>query len=405
MNNYKRYLVPLVIFFAVLSGCKRMAKNELYSEDRHKHNPVKVETPQSMSNLFEELGFEYSTLQEAEMKIVVELDSIISSDNSNYIHYINIMHNDKLKPLLINDPRAFDYEFPLMQKRGYVSFVTSDDNKLRLFHWNTGNGGTMIDWGNLCQFKSNGDIFVYDCAIYEIEYSEPNDYSFGCAVMQLHTIKADNGETYYLAETYFREGGNIASSSIYPVKIVDGKLVPVQIFDSEGEDEDSTFREYFIANWYFKTNAGEGWDWLYRFDKDTQTLYVPEVHNMEFTDRYNLYRFNGESFNYIGDDGGFWLHPDVRDFKQLELLFCTEDYRIRIDLMADDTYRYSVWGKNASMSERPDLIIPNGTFNKEDGKYNFENNGYKYCIHSDSNDSQLTIYHLNNIILDQRQKY
>jgi len=368
-------------------------------EPKLKYEPVKVEMPQDMSALYQELGFEYSTIEKAESKIVAEMDSIYATENSYYIHR---MHNEKLITLIKHDPRAYSYDFPLMQKRDYVSVVASDDNKLRLFYWDTGEGGTMIDWGNLCLFESEGKIFMYDCGIYEIENTEADEFSPGCAVERLHTIKADNGEQYYLAQIYIRESSNLGYQEIFPVKISDGKLVPVEIFDRDSDNYNNCTREYTIADWYYKANVGEGWDWLYRFDKDNQTLYVPEVVDMELTDRYNLYRFNGKRFEYIGDDGGFWLHPSIREFKRLKLLFCTKDYRIRIDVMDNDTYRYTSWKKSASMSERPDLIIHNGIYNESDKKFHFENNGYTYCIEPDISASQLTIYHDGDLLICQK---
>lgn len=32
--------------------------------------------------------------------------------------------------------------------------------------------------------------------------------------------------------------------------------------------------EYTIADWYYRANYGEGWDWLFRYNRSTQTLYV-----------------------------------------------------------------------------------------------------------------------------------
>lgn len=406
MNKYIQYIILtcVIISAILLLGCMRngkMSKFESDTENELKYGPIKVKMHPNVSILYEELGFEYSTIEEAEKIIVAELDSIYETEDGHYIHR---MHNDKLCTLIKSDPRAFVYDFPLMQNRGYVNLVTSDDKKLRLFSWDTEEGGTMISWGNLCQFESDGDVFVYECGIYEIENEDVGEFSPGCDIWGLHTLRADNGDTYYLAQIYIRESSNLGFQEIYPVKISNGRLTPVKIFDIDSENEcnNCTSREYFIADWYFKT-AGEGWDWLYRFDKENQIIYVPEVIKMELTDRYNLYRFDGEKFDYVSNNGGFWLHPDIRDFRQLEWLFCTEDYRIRIDLMADNTYRYTSWRKNKSMIKLPDLIILNGCYNEVEGNYYFENNGYTYCVAPDPNNSNLTICHAGNVILQQTQ--
>lgn len=407
MNKSIQHIILIISInsFISLSGCvgnNQKSKDASDVKIELKHNPIKVEMPPTTSELYEELGFEYSTIEEAEKIIVAELDSINETEDGYYIHR---MHNEKLCTLIKRDSRAFGYNFPLMQDRGYITLVTSDDKKLKVFSWDTGEGGTMISWGNICQFESNGEVFVYECGIYEIEnVDNAEDFSPGCDIWGLHTLHADNGDTYYLAQIYIRESSNLGFQEIYPVKISNGRLIPVKIFDIDSDNEcnNCTSREYFISDWYFKT-AGESWDWLYRFDKKNQTIYVPEVIDMELTDRYNLYRFDGEKFDYVSDNGGFWLHPDIRDFKQLEWLFCTEGYRIRIDLMADNTYRYTSWRKNKSTSDLPDLIIFNGIYNEVDGKYYFENNSYTYCVAPDLNNSHITVCHESNVVLYQKQ--
>lgn len=310
MNKYIQHFILIIVFssLTILAGCGVNSQKSKAISDTDielKYSPLKVKIRSNISELYEELGFEYSTIEEAEKIIVAELDSINETEDGYYIHR---MHNEKLCTLIKRDPRAFGYDFPLMQNRGYITLVTSDDKKLRLFSWDTGEGGTMISWGNLCQFESDGEVFVYECGIYEIEYADNIEvFSPGCDIWGLHTLHTAIGDTYYLAQIYIRESSNLGFQKMYPVKISNGRLIPVKIFDVDSDNEynNCTSREYFIADWYFKTNAGEGWDWLYRFDEKTQTIYVPEVIDMEFTDRYNLYRFNGEKFDYVSDKWRF----------------------------------------------------------------------------------------------------
>lgn len=72
-------------------------------------------------------------------------------------------------------------------------------------------------------------------------------------------------------------------------------------------------------------------------------------------------------------------------------------------LMEDDTYRYTSWRENKSMSYLPDLIILNGICKEVDGKYYFENNRSTYCIAPVLNNSNLTICHAGKAILQQER--
>jgi hypothetical protein len=76
------------------------------------------------------------------------------------------------------------------------------------------------------------------------------------------------------------------------------------------------------------------------------------------------------------------LHASVKEFKAPELILLTAKYRIRIDQMADDTYRYAAWKLSAKMSDTPDIVIEKGTL-VPDGTggnyhYTFAKGDYSY---------------------------
>lgn len=364
-----------------------------------------VESPADRDKLYDELGFSYTTLKDAEEKIVERLDAVYAT-HDGYSSYP--LDNDELKILVMNDPATMTYDFPLMQERGYLNVVSSDDGNLRLYYWNTFRGGTMIIWSNLCQFLSNDDkVYAYGCAINELDYTNEDEFSTGCEVLGIHSVAANNGETYYLVHTYTLESAIFGYQDITPVKIDKGRLISLQLFEGNSDnpferEQNPTGREYYIPDWYFRANDGEGWDWL--FSLHDNTLYVPELYNdIYISDQYSLYAFNGDRFIYIGKDGGFWLHPSLRKFEFLEDLFLTRDYRIRVDRLHDGTYRYASWKRSSPMNYVPDLVIHNGTFNEENWTFSFENEGYMYLIHSECNESTLSIYHDGERLLFQKQ--
>lgn len=286
-------LLSALVSLMVLSGCKKQ-------EYPLSFEPVKVEMPQDPSALFEELGFEYSTIAEAESEIVAELDSISSSGEDVCSAWESFA---KLGALVENDPRTFSYDFPLMQDRNYLSVKTSDDGKLRLFDWLCGTPFGQPEYGNVIQFESDGEIYAYPCGIYELSKTEAEGTYPDYTVKRLYTVPADNGDTFYLADVYIPESAVYVYQVICPVMVSGGRLVPADIFEQDPEDEESncTGREYSIADWYQKTDLGDDRDCFFRYDADTKTLYVPEVDDMELTDRYNLYRFNGRRFEYAGE--------------------------------------------------------------------------------------------------------
>ena len=147
-------------------------------------------------------------------------------------------------------------------------------------------------------------------------------------------------------------------------------------------------------------------------------LYVPSYYRFGMgdyrcLDTYSVYQFNGSYFNYLGDHGGFWLHPSVRDYDGLELVARTEDYLVRVDDMClqlpnydmdeeeidPNHYRYVAWKHKDNMLDVPDLVIEDGYLD-EDGNYVFKNEGYRYVVGDD-----LKVYKGDRLILRQEMEY
>ena len=106
-----------------------------------------------------------------------------------------------------------------------------------------------------------------------------------------------------------------------------------------------------------------------------------------------------------------FIHKSLAKFKTSVLLFETKDYRIRIDDMGNDTYRYASWPIDAEINTKPALIIENGNIifdgNGGNHRYIFTNGIYKFeCSitvvgENDYDEADLAIYKNENKILDQ----
>lgn len=375
-----------------------------------------VRKPSDINELYDELGFKYYNLDEAEIKIKAIIDS-----TDSYYHFY-----DEFITLLKNDPGTLDYEFKKLQDAENVSIVTSDDGNIRFYFWETGMGGRQGSWYNLCQYRSDGKVYVFEGSIQELkyyntEYIKKNpewDYLLDCIISNIYTLHANNGETYYLVCTERNTIGDIYMG-VEPISIENGVLKCDAFFKSDTifdywdvEKADSLYRNFNVrfttySNGFF--NDSDNWDRLYSFDRKTKTLYIPELEDYDkFTDQYALYQFNGKSLEYVGKDGGYWLHPSIRQFESLEAMFFTKDYRIRIDRISDGRYRYVSWKRTASVSDEPDIVIFGTYYNEAEEKYIFNNNGYVYIVEYDHSNVDhkkgvISIFHNEKRILFQEE--
>jgi hypothetical protein len=108
------------------------------------------------------------------------------------------------------------------------------------------------------------------------------------------------------------------------------------------------------------------------------------------------------------------LHPSIAKFKKPVYILETSKFRIRIDDLGNDNYRYASWPVKKPMSEKPDLVIINGKWIAEgsggNSKFDFKKDDYLYECYiivlgtSESPPATLTIYQNDKEILSQDAK-
>lgn len=96
------------------------------------------------------------------------------------------------------------------------------------------------------------------------------------------------------------------------------------------------------------------------------------------------------------------LHKSVRAFKEPVTIIKTPNFKIRIDDLGADKYRYASWKTGQKMSDKPNLILKNGTvhFDGSCGNhvYEFRNKDYFYlcsitpCGNDDTPPADLSVY-------------
>ena len=108
------------------------------------------------------------------------------------------------------------------------------------------------------------------------------------------------------------------------------------------------------------------------------------------------------------------LHPSIAKFKSPEYILETSKFRIRIDDLGNDNYRYASWSVKKSMTEKPDLVITNGKWISDgsggNSHFDFKKGDYLYQCSiivlgtSDSPPASLTITQNGREILSQNAK-
>ena len=208
----------------------------------------------------------------------------------------------------------------------------------------------------------------------------PNGAEESQMPMKLYTL----GGGKYILYQYFREWSSQAYIEATALELTAEGLVPVKLFETEEGLADNINVEYNIPDWYFRAGSGEGYEWLYHFDKATKTLYHPSSPEYNhLSDRYIPYVWNGKTFSPGKEVANPFLHPSLSEYQSLVSLFRTERNLVRIDAMPDSTFRYEAWPKDATMLDKPELVIKGGTFNEDSSEWVFLNENFEYHCSGD----------------------
>ncbi len=262
--------------------------------------------------------------------------------------------------------QAMEYPFQELVDSLDMSICRTKDGRLRVLYWDTGLGGTCPDIERHTLLKAD------DGSIHLLEDGHDSPQ-----LLDIYSLKTKMGETVYLLHEYYREWSSYGAAWAWCCRVKGNTLDTLALFP---HGDTAVGVEYGIPGWYFTANDGEGWEWLFELHGDN--FYVPVVVSDGITDRYDLYRWNGQRFDSIGNVGNRRLHPSLQQYDELSFYFITKGFRVRIDHMADDSYRYASWPRSKTTFDKPDLIINGGRYDEKQSCFIFENDGYTYRVGS-----------------------
>ena len=205
----------------------------------------------------------------------------------------------------------------------------------------------------------------------------------------------------------------IAKNIYFPLK----RAYPIPSIENE-EEFLERYNEVFDARTFQAIANSNEKDWI-------SSTYISREHGEEVT----TYSFNSNGSGVQIYDNGIvhliWmskaeqklkaaitkaeketLHPSLRNFETPVTIIETSKFKIRIDDLGDNNYRYASWEIHQEMSEKPDLVIENGYAHYSgtcgNHVYQFKNGKYIYqcainvCGTNETPPADLTLYKSDN---------
>ena len=249
-------------------------------------------------------------------------------------HGIVAGHGDKILIMRCEFPPSQSY----MERA-----IVSDDGKARM---------DTINNSIVCRIETDNQVFI-DTLI----SSEPG---IGVYPKFVYSLKGKGGCTIYL---FIYSKGHLFfydEAAVFAVNR-DGNVERRQFIIKD--EKDTTVGCMW---WDQLVAASNGFPYDYEDSPDEErfgihfvsslrSLYIPVIDHhdsdseftntscLQYTGRFNVFRFNGTDFWYDDTDGAWWLYPDLRNYKRTVSNKKSADGIEQIDLMPDGTYRRVFW--------------------------------------------------------------
>lgn len=201
------------------------------------------------------------------------------------LEQLNEEFTNKIISHLSEHPNSLQYKFDSLKALN-IHIADSEDKKLRIYSWDTWQGGTMRDFRNIFQYKVGDSIFsklVYD--------SRGEDYiPFYSQIFSIN-IKE---QTYYLAVGNGIHSTRDAGESITAFTIKEGVVHESRLF-KEGDTLTSDINLFF--DFFSVVDRPERPLQLIKYNQKKRIIYLPIVaDDGKVTKKYIRYKFNGKYF-------------------------------------------------------------------------------------------------------------
>ena len=293
---------------------------------------------------------------------------------------------------IASDPRTLSYPFDSLRAVSALIVQTSPDGRLRYYMCDdsTGEGSMRTCWCVRQLLNADGKVCVW---------GQPAEQVF---VRRIICMEYD-GAPAYLVSHFAQESWAYGAEWLEMYRVDADTLAQIPVSESLASFAPV---EYNMHEWDSRTNGMSDGGSVFPYDAASQSVYLPlpldsvrtlaglpaleedekEDSDLPYrgcyslTDRYDVYQWDGRQFVSKGQQAGYWLHPSLHDFMMLRQTLVTPDHNVRIDEMADGSFRYASWPKDSAMTAQPEIVVEGGSYDQGTHCYLFGNDGYTYIV-------------------------
>lgn len=217
---------------------------------------------------------------------VTEYKKFSQNEDSTNKENLSETFSKSFKQFISENPETLHFNFTQLKKAG-IDVVTSEDQKLRFYVWDTELGGTMRSYDQIIQYSSNGKVKT----VFSKEQDENHHF-----VSEIFKTEI-NSQNYYL----------VIFNGIFSTKDQSQAVQAFTIRNNQLVDTDKIFKTKTKSlnrieagfDFFSVVDRPERPLKLIKFEKDK--LYIPVVDNKGIVSKKHLvYQKNNDCFQYIG---------------------------------------------------------------------------------------------------------
>jgi hypothetical protein len=216
--------------------------------------------------------------------------------NHDSLDFYSSLFSEKIRKYIDENPTTLNYSFQKLEDSNVCTIATSGDGLFRIYSWDTWEGGTMHDFGNIYQYNANGKI--HSKYFTDDDTANLEDVPSIPFYSKIFTLKA-NDHTYYLGinNSIFSTRDVGQGIKIFTIEkdTLNDNVKLIKTASGLTNEIDVDFDFFTVID---RTN--ERPITIIKYDPATKIIYIPIVYeDGKVSHRFILYQFNGQYFERV----------------------------------------------------------------------------------------------------------
>lgn len=168
--------------------------------------------------------------------------------NDSLLQQVSTKFTQALTTFVSQNPATLQYDFPQLTKNGFLKIVTSSDQQVRFYSWDTALGGSMRFYEQLAQWKTKSKTYTSS----HFAAQENNNATDGADpkgfYSAIYSLKDTEKKALYLVISNSIYSSNDNAQTITAFQIQNEKLVEVPVFKTKNQQLSSITINYNFSS-------------------------------------------------------------------------------------------------------------------------------------------------------------